>query len=228
MMSYQGAVMQAGAIDVIARSFACGNAVSTVIAAKANFHDYPARATIVRGGCVSPHVHIIIIGHARSIALGIDGRMVMVQEFRSGDIFGEGSALTGAITPDDIVAVSAVHAGAVSGGTFIGLIENYTCVALSVSRRLTERLGATTRRMVEGATLSANGRIYAELLRQARSGDAMTISPIPVHSEFALRVHSSRETVSRAINAIEKRGIIRRNADGLIVVAPHRLEELIF
>ena len=47
-------------------------------------------------------------------------------------------------------------------------------------------------------------------------------------SEFALQVQSTRETVSRAINALEKRGIIRRDEQGLTVVAPHRLEELIY
>ena len=31
----------------------------------------------------------------------------------------------------------------------------------------------------------------------------------------------------RAINALERRGIIRRDGDGLTVVAPHRLEEMI-
>jgi len=49
-----------------------------------------------------------------------------------------------------------------------------------------------------------------------------------VLSQFALQVQSTRETVSRAINALEKRGIIRRDEHGLRVVAPHRIEELIF
>jgi hypothetical protein len=29
------------------------------------------------------------------------------------------------------------------------------------------------------------------------------------------------------VNALERRGIIRRDAEALVVVAPHRLEELI-
>jgi CRP/FNR family transcriptional regulator, cyclic AMP receptor protein len=82
--------------------------------------------------------------------------------------------------------------------------------------------------MVEGATLSAPGRIHAELLRQARAGEAMTIRRMPILSTFALHVQTSRETVSRTISALEKRGIIKRDADTLTVVAPHRLEELIF
>jgi len=56
----------------------------------------------------------------------------------------------------------------------------------------------------------------------------MTIAPAPVLSQLALQVQSTRETVSRAISALEKRGIIRRDPQGLTVVAPHRLEELIY
>ncbi|MGQ4828612.1 helix-turn-helix domain-containing protein [Enterococcus faecalis] len=38
---------------------------------------------------------------------------------------------------------------------------------------------------------------------------------------------STRETVSRTIGDLERRGIITREDDGLRVIAPHRLEELI-
>jgi predicted transcriptional regulator len=48
-----------------------------------------------------------------------------------------------------------------------------------------------------------------------------------VLTSLAVRVNSTRETVSRSINALERRGIIRREADTLIIVAPHRLEEMI-
>ena len=128
----------------------------------------------------------------------------------------------------EVSATMSVDAGQIGVGTFIGLMERYNCIALSVAHALTLRLTQTTRRMVEGATLSAPGRIHAELLRQARGGEAMTIRPMPILSSFALYVQTSRETVSRTISALEKRGIVRRDGDGLTVVAPHRLEELIF
>jgi DNA-binding IclR family transcriptional regulator len=48
-----------------------------------------------------------------------------------------------------------------------------------------------------------------------------------VLSKLAVRVHSTRETVSRTINALERRGLIRRDGDALFIVAPQRLEEMI-
>ncbi len=93
---------------------------------------------------------------------------------------------------------------------------------------LLKRLRETTGRMVERTTLSATGRIHAELLRLARdSTDGRSIRPAPVLAALAVRVLSTRETVSRAINALERRGIIRRDPDRLTIVAPHRLEEMV-
>ncbi len=213
---------------VIGRAFGCAADLSQVIAARAEFRHYDPQATILHAGAQSDHVFLVIDGNARAVALSIDGRMVFVDEYRSGEIFGEGCLVGAAVVSEDVVAVDTVETGLFAATAFVSLIESYGCVALAVSRVLTQRLSRATRRMVEGATLSANGRIYAELLRQARAGQDMAIRPVPVFSEFAMHVQSTRETVSRAINTLEKRGIIRRDAGAITVVAPHRLEELIY
>jgi DNA-binding MarR family transcriptional regulator len=92
---------------------------------------------------------------------------------------------------------------------------------------MVERLQQTAARMYAHVALSAVGRVHAELLRLARQSADLTIRPGPVLSDLALRVSTTRETASRAVNALERRGIIRRDADTLVVVAPHRLEELV-
>lgn len=162
------------------------------------------------------------------LAFSIDGRLVVVEDYRTGDLFGEGSLFGAPVVADEISAVDTVGAGTFETQVFLALMTNYSAIALAMSRLLVARLGTTTRRLVEGATLSANGRIHAELLRQARQGENMTIRPAPVLASFALTVQSTRESVSRAINALQKHGIIRRDDDALTVVAPHRLEELIY
>ena len=92
---------------------------------------------------------------------------------------------------------------------------------------MSSRIIARSRRMIERTTLSATGRIYAALLRQAGEGDGRTIRPVPTMTELALIVQSTRETVSRTINDLERRGYITRDKDALMIVAPHRVQELI-
>ena len=127
----------------------------------------------------------------------------------------------------DVVAVEDVRVAAFLALDFLTLIETHGCVGLAVSRMLLRQLQASADRIVERTTLSVAGRVYAELLRLARLGDGRTIRPPPVLSALAVRVQSTRETVSRTINALERRGLIRRDADTLTIVAPHRLDEMI-
>jgi DNA-binding transcriptional regulator YhcF (GntR family) len=61
----------------------------------------------------------------------------------------------------------------------------------------------------------------------ARASPGFVIRPVPVLTELAVRVSTTRETASRAVKAVERRGIVRRDSDSLTVVAPQRLEELI-
>ena len=95
-----------------------------------------------------------------------------------------------------------------------------------MSRLLLRQLGAPLA-IYERAAVSAVGRVYAELLRLARASPGLVIRPAPVLSELAVRVSTTRETASRAVSALERRGLIRRDPGSLTVVAPQRLEELI-
>jgi CRP/FNR family transcriptional regulator, cyclic AMP receptor protein len=212
----------------ITQSFGCAEDVAQIIAATANARSFAPHAIMIRAGDADPDAWLMLSGEAQAIAYAPGGQYVLIHSFIAGDLFGEAAGLSVAASDAEVATVGSVEAGQFTVGSFISLMERYNCVALSVARALTKRLTQTTRRMVEGATLSAPGRIHAELLRQARSGEAMTIRPMVTLSTFALHVQSTRETVSRTISALEKRGIIKRDGDALTVVAPHRLEELIF
>jgi CRP-like cAMP-binding protein len=213
---------------VLGETFACNEATAVALAARARLREHRAHTVIVSGERAHDHVHVIVDGHARMMAFAVDGRLVAIEDYWRGDLLGEAALFEKDAPGHDIAAVIASTSAAFGHAVFLELMTNYSCVALAVSRRLVARLSRITQRMVEGATLSANGRIHAELLRQAQASKDLTIRPSPVLSQFALQVQSTRETVSRAINALEKRGIITRDDDGLRVVAPHRIEELIY
>ncbi len=221
-------VMPVDAPAVVAVALGCDAALARVVAAKAAYRHYDARTTIIGSDALPDQLFILIAGRARMLAYAFDGRLVVIEDFTTGAIFGEGSLFEGAVDIHEVAAVDPVEAGAFERHVFLALMGNYSCIALAVSRLLVARLGATTRRLVEGATLSASGRVHAELLRLARASPDMTIRPAPVLASLALSVQSTRESVSRAISALQKRGIIRRDEHALTIVAPHRLEALIY
>ncbi|MDQ4087443.1 MAG: Crp/Fnr family transcriptional regulator [Pseudomonadota bacterium] len=185
------------------------------------------RATIVRQGDRISTLYVVINGRAHAIVYSLDGQLVLLHEYRRGDFFGVVSPPYSTIHDADIVAIEELTAFLLEGTVLALLAEQHGCIALALLSVMVDRLRRTTSRMYEHVALSAVGRVHAELLRQARESPDLTICPPPVLSDLALHVATTRETASRAVNALERRGIIRRDAHGLTVVAPHRLEELI-
>lgn len=179
-----------------------------------------------RGDRIST-LYVVINGRAHAIVYSLDGQIVLLHEYRSGDFFGPVSPPYSAEHDADVVAIEQVSAFLLEGGVLALLAEQHGCIGLALLRVMVERLQQTASRMYEHVALSAAGRVHAELLRQARHSADLAIRPSPVLSDLALRVSTTRETASRAVNALERRGIIRRDGEALVVVAPHRLEELI-
>jgi CRP/FNR family cyclic AMP-dependent transcriptional regulator len=212
---------------LIARTFGCPVDLAELIARKAHLRDHLPRTTIVHGDDPAAHVYLVFAGHARMLAFAFEGRMSVIEDYQRGDLFGERGLFGEAVSPHDVTAVLHSRIGAFANPEFLGLMTNHACIALAVSRILVARLEAAQRRLAEGATLSAKGLICAELLRLARAGQDLTITPAPVLAQLALTVGSARETVSRTIASLERRGIIQRDGDGLTLVAPQRLEDLI-
>lgn len=214
-------------LEAIRQAFGCGEALGKTIAALGR------EGPLARGGLLYPlpdrdETSLIALGRAAEVAYGRDGAMLVLHQIGQGELYGSllGSGLgerTG-----QVEALSDGRAAHFGTGAVVRLMESYPCVGLAVTRQLSARIEAMRRRMVESALLCATGRIAAELLRQAGQSDDRTIRPMPVFSELAIQVQSTRETVSRTVSAWEKRGIVKRVEGALLIVAPHRLEELVY
>ncbi|MEA3030211.1 MAG: family transcriptional regulator, cyclic receptor protein [Sphingomonadales bacterium] len=212
---------------LLCRVFDCAEDLADQILLRGRLRRYGARVTIVNRGDRISTLYVVIDGRAHALVYSMEGQAVLLHEYRSGDMFGVMSSPYSATHDADVVAIEDVNAFLLDGVVLALLAEQHACIGLALLRFMVERLQQTASRMYEHAALSAVGRVHAELLRQAREGGDLTIRPSPVLAELALRVSTTRETASRAVNALERRGIIRRDGETLVVVAPHRLEELV-
>lgn len=207
--------------------FLCSPEVAQSIGKRALDRRFAVDVLLLKQGDRAGSTFLLVAGRAHARSYGLGGQMVLLREFLPGDFFGA-IALAEPVPEDaDVVAVEDVRAAVFLALDFLNLIETYGCVGLVVSQALLKQLRATSAKMLERTTLSAAGRVHAELLRLARLGDGRTIRPAPVLSALAVRVQSTRETVSRTISALKHRGIIRREKASLFIVAPQRLEDMI-
>lgn len=202
----------------------CSGETATQILGQGRVRVYPAKSYLVRQGDRSTTTFLLILGKAHALVYTLDGQMILLHEYGSGDLFGALGSLDPAAEDADVIAIDEVRSFLVEAGVLVTLAERHGSIGLALSRLLLKRLRMTSTRMYERAALSATGRVCAELLRQAREAGDHAIRPAPVIAELALRAATTRETASRTVNALERRGIIRRDADALIVSAPHRLE----
>jgi CRP-like cAMP-binding protein len=214
-------------LQLICGVFGCAPELAKTIRGRGMVRDHAPRSYLVRTGDPITILFVIADGLAQAIVYSSAGQPVLLHEYRRGDFFGAVDASATATHEADVVAASEVSTFVIAGRELALLAEQHGCIGLALLRVMVDRLQRADARMYETAALSAAGRVHAELLRQARQGKDLCISPVPVLTELALLVSTSRETVSRAVSALERRGIVRRTGDALIVVAPHRLEELV-
>lgn len=196
--------------------------------AKAHTRRYDARETIVLRHAEDRDVFVLLEGRARALVYSSEGHEIWLDDLLPGDIFGEMAALAGMPRTAEIRAEEPVAAAVYSAEDFLRIMRRHGELGIVISRRLIDRLQRTTQRMYELSALSAPGRVYAELLRSAEfSHDEGTesgiIRPPPQITELAKRVNSTRETASRTISDLERKGLVIRQTDCLIVLAPKEL-----
>lgn len=211
----------------IRETFACGDEIAGHIFARGLVRAFAPHATIVRQGEKAASAYLLTLGRAHALLYSVEGQVVLLCEYRPGDLFGALGELDPAPEEAEIVAVEAARSFILKSRDLVALAESYGSIGLALSRLLLRQLRRATTRIYERAAVSAVGRVHAELLRLARASPGFAIRPPPILSELAVRVSTTRETASRAVSALERRGIVRREAGSLTVVAPQRLEELI-
>lgn len=211
-------------LDAVRTALSCPSDLCHEILRRGRVRLYPCGSHLLRQGDRTTAMYLIVLGRCHALLYTADGQAILLHEYRAGDLFGALAGLDPAAEDADVVAVEDVRSLLIEGAVLAGLAERHGAIGLALSRILLKRLRATTTRMYERSALSAKGRVCAELLRLARDNAPPAIRPVPVIADLAMRVSTTRETASRTVSALERRGILRREADALLVVAPQRLE----
>ena len=178
-------------------------------------------------------VYFIVRGRARVVDYSMSGhREVVFDEIAAGGFFGELAAIDGEPRSANIVAVQETVTASLSAAAFIDILFEHRELGLALMRRLTEMIRQSTVRIMDLSTLGANNRIYAELLRLAKTGGGLprnqaVIHPIPVHSDIAARVSTTRETVARVLSELTHRGLLRRDHDSLMILDLEAFTQLV-
>ncbi len=176
-------------------------------------------------------VFVIVDGKVRVLNYSVNGREIAFDDVGPGGYFGEIAALDGPPRSATVIAVDETLVLMVPAKVFMDILSHHPKVAFRVMQRLARIVRSADTRIMDLSTLAAQNRVQAEILRQARStrrsDDTATIEPIPLHSDIASRVSTTRETVARVMNDLARQGLVSRTKTALIIKDISQLEALV-
>ncbi len=172
-------------------------------------------------------VFFILQGAVSAKSFSLNGKEVTYSDIRAGQMFGEFSAIdrmprsaTVCATEDSVIA-------RLSSDDFRAVLSVHPEVGVAFAEHLVVKLRKLTQRVFEFSTMSVRHRIYAELLRlcdgQGVDGETVTIEPAPTHYEFATRISTHREAVSREFSQLEAEGVLAVSRKRIAVLDTDRL-----
>lgn len=179
----------------------------------------------------SSKIGFIVSGRAKAISFSENGEATWVGYFNANDFFGHTALLSENPPHFEIIAETDVDVLYVTTANMQSILAEHETLSLDIAKDLARRLDEMTNRLIEAYTLSAKGRICAELSRLSRvigkTPDTHIIRPNPVLVDLAERVNSTRETVSRTVSDLQKKGILAREPGAIIIKYPNRLRDSI-
>ncbi len=176
-------------------------------------------------------VFFIVEGEVRVTIFSLSGKTVTFRDIGAGNLFGEFAAIDGKPRSADVIALNETLIAAMPAAGFLDLLRNDPDISATIHRQLAGLVRSLTDRVFEFSTLAVKNRVHAELLRLARDHmrdeNTAAISPVPTHADFASRVSTHREAVTRELNALERAGLIGRDGVTLIIHDVARLARLV-
>lgn len=146
-------------------------------------------------------------------------------------MFGELAAIDKQPRTASIVTVIETFAMRVRAEEFLNMLWAYRVVGERILQRLTHLTRFLCERVVEFRALPVAGRIRVELMRLANAqvpdGNTVTLLPAPSQQDLANRAGTHREAVNRELKLLEKKGILRRTGNALVICDMETLVALV-
>lgn len=201
------------------------------VAKLCRWRQYDAGEEIIRYQDTTTNTFFVITGEIRVTYYSPSGHEVILCDLAPGSIFGELTAIDGESRSATVIARERSLIASIAAPAFLSLIHSNQALCTAVLKRLTSQIRRLTARVLDFSTLNVNSRIHVELLRLAREVSAdsntVTLSPAPKHSDLANLVSTHREAVTRELNNLVRLGLIRREANNLVIIDMKKMGALV-
>lgn len=209
-------------LAALASFFACTAAEAERLNDAVTYVTYGHGETLIHQGDLGAKVWIVLAGQAQLQVIGSDGQVQLLMAHGPGELFG--ALPDERLFVSDVVARDRIAVLEIATASLNRLLREEARIGNGLAMILARQYHAALERMATRISLSATGRVCAELLSAA--GDSGIIAPSPVVAAIGLMAQTTRETASRTINGLIRRGIVRRDGDQMTIVSRKLLEDL--
>ena len=165
----------------------------------------------------------VVQGSVKITRLSKDGREVILAMLNEGEFFGEMALLDGESRSANVIALEQTEVLTLNREDFLVVLHDYPQIAIQLLKEMAHRLRKSDRQIASLSLSDAEKRIALCIIRFAdeqgviKRGQVI-IPKVPIQQDIANMAGTSRETVSRAINLLEKEHYIKRQGRELLIL----------
>ncbi|CAO5031347.1 Crp/Fnr family transcriptional regulator [Microcystis aeruginosa] len=191
---------------------------------------HPANRAILLENDWGGSVYFILDGWVKIRTYNIDGKEVTLNIVGKGEIVGEMAALEESPRSTDAITLTTATISSIPAQDFVNLLQSEPLAGIRLSQLMAKRLRQVNRRLRlrEADSLS---RVADTLLflaeGQGEKNSQGTIIPNLPHRELSSISGLARETVTRSLTKLEKKGLIQRQQEFLCIPDLAALEKAI-
>lgn len=156
---------------------------------------------------------VITSGSAKVVMTGAAGREVTLEMLRPGDLIAETSLLDGSPTTASVVALSDVQVLSLPRAEVVALLGRYPQLTISLLSEMANRMRRAKETIFALALQDIEERLCKMLIRLARDERSpdhqggLLMRRRPTQQELANMVGATRESVSRCLTTLARKGL---------------------
>ncbi|NMF82713.1 Crp/Fnr family transcriptional regulator [Nodosilinea sp. P-1105] len=191
---------------------------------------HPANQVILLENDWGSSVYFILDGWVKIRTYNLDGKEVTLNILGRGELFGEMAPLDEVPRSTDVITLVPTVIGSIPASDFVNLLQTQPLAGIRLSQLMARRLRQVNRRLRLRES-DSTARVTDILLfladGQGKPGATGLEIPNLPHRELSSLSGLARETVTRVLNKLEKKGLIVRDRDLLSIPDINALERLL-
>ncbi|MBV9389743.1 MAG: Crp/Fnr family transcriptional regulator [Chroococcidiopsidaceae cyanobacterium CP_BM_ER_R8_30] len=175
-------------------------------------------------------VYFILEGWVKIRTYNLDGKEVTLNILGKGEIFGEMAALNEAPRSTDAIALTPATTGNIPALDFVQLIQTEPLAGIRLAQLMARRLRQVNQRLrlreSDSVSRVADTLLFLAEGQGKQSQTGIEIPNLP-HRELSSLCGLARETVTRVLTKLEKKGLILRHQETISIPDRQALESQI-